>query len=463
MKQQNKKSTAGKWGICRAFVRKQSSRLVELLQGDELVGEVVGNSAGTFVARSAGMAISFLVQVILARLLGSRSYGDYAYVLTWATTLIFLGRFGFEIASVRFVADYKAQENWELLKGYLRRSTQIVLIFSVLMAIVGFFIVGGLKYRDGISDSLISLFLMASPFFVAVSLLSAQNGMLRGDGQPVIALTLQYVVYPLLAVGFVLVYATMGYEVSPLVALGSNLCAAVIAVLLQKILLWRSLRVRLNEVIPQFTTREWLLVAFSMAVVSGNQLLLNRSGTLFVGAAIGTEKAGIYSVANRVLQIVRLGMLVTNIASAHLFSKLYSTNHRHELQRLVSIVAKLGFFSTLPIILGLFIWGNFVLGAFGDEFVEGLSVLRILLIGETINLLTGPTSVLMNMADCHEDLAKIMMLTVFLNFLLMFVLLRSGCGTQGVAIATTLTVGASNVISAVRVWNKVGINPSLFS
>jgi O-antigen/teichoic acid export membrane protein len=82
-----------------------------------------GGSAGFLVIYGLGSAISFGVHLLMARLLGARSYGYFVYATSWMAILLLGCNLGPKPTVIRFVAAYKARGEWGSLRGLLSRAT----------------------------------------------------------------------------------------------------------------------------------------------------------------------------------------------------------------------------------------------------------------------------------------------------------------------------------------------------
>ena len=80
-------------------------------------------AAGFLVIYGIGSAISFGVHLLMARLLGARSYGYFVYATSWMAILLLGCNLGLKPTVVRFVAAYKARSEWGSLRGLLSRAT----------------------------------------------------------------------------------------------------------------------------------------------------------------------------------------------------------------------------------------------------------------------------------------------------------------------------------------------------
>jgi len=149
-------------------------RFLDRLQGSSNDGVLARGALGAFIVKITGAAILFGLHVLLARLLGVGQYGIYVYVLSWVNILVIISMLGLNTSLVRFVAAYKAQEKWGLLRGILRRSTEAVVASSLLLSVI----VGSVVwfFRNHISQSLATIFYVALillPILVLVRLREA--------------------------------------------------------------------------------------------------------------------------------------------------------------------------------------------------------------------------------------------------------------------------------------------------
>ena len=73
---------------------------------------------------------------LAARRLGVVEYGVFTYALNGATLGSLLLTLGWPTSAMRFVAQYREQEEWGLLRGLMTRSHQVVLVVSCVSALV---------------------------------------------------------------------------------------------------------------------------------------------------------------------------------------------------------------------------------------------------------------------------------------------------------------------------------------
>ncbi len=440
-----------------------ATSLLKRLKGDGLEARVLRDTGSSFVLKTGGMGISFLLQLVLARILGVEEFGYYIYAVTWMMTLSMFGNLGFGLAAIRYVADYKALDEWDLLHGYIQRSTQLVFALSTLSVIILVFVIWLLSALGIIEQEIASIFWYASPLLLLFALFDLQTGILRGVDRLASALTLKLVLYPLgVGIGVIFNRLLMPSPVGALVALAINIFMLVLVIALQKYYIRRALPDDSLKINSRYRTREWLDTSISMWASQAIRDLLRRLDVLVVGTFIGTSEAGIYSITTRLVQIIDLGLQATNLASAHRFAPLHSQGKKEELQRIVFLTTKMSILSTFPIALILFIGAEKVMLLFGKDFVGGMPVLKILIFGEMVNVLTGPNALLMNMTGHHKEMLRISFFTLILDISLMLILFNRW-GVLGIATASALSIMFRNLITVLLVWQHLGVNSTIFT
>ena len=107
--------------------------------GQEKIGSLrsrlTKGAAGTFGLNVAGTGLSFIASVLLARLLGAKDFGTYAYAMTWVGFLSFLTVLGFDKLLIRNVATYQTTSSWGLMRGLIRLANQLVFWVSLFSSL----------------------------------------------------------------------------------------------------------------------------------------------------------------------------------------------------------------------------------------------------------------------------------------------------------------------------------------
>jgi O-antigen/teichoic acid export membrane protein len=187
------------------------------------------------------------------------------------------------------------------------------------------------------------------------------------------------------------------------------------------------------------------------------ETLLNRTGVLLLGWSGQTVAAGVYALTFNVAMTVMLPRTAVNTLFAPLVSELWARGDRAALQFVVTRTALWTLVSGLCIALPLALLAEPLLSWFGHDFTQGVTAMRVLLIGQIVASGFGPQMFLMTMTGNERIAAVLLIGSAILNG--MFgLLLIGGMGLTGAAIATTASLIIWNVAMAVFVW-RVGLVP----
>ena len=133
---------------------------------------------GSYVLYVVSALLSLATSILLARLLGVRGFGDYAYALNWALVLATLATLGMDQLAVRRVSSYASREEWTFINGLLRWSTMRVLAFS--FASIGVIFVLWRVLNPSLDVSATDVLLVAAFLYPLLALTSLHQGFIRG-------------------------------------------------------------------------------------------------------------------------------------------------------------------------------------------------------------------------------------------------------------------------------------------
>ena len=411
-------------------------------------------AASSFALKIGGTGLTFLVQVLGARLLGVEGYGIYALAFSWMTMLALLGQMGFDTASLRYIAQYNSQAKWGLLRGFLRYSSWFVAIASGLTAIA--LATGAWWLRHKLGLETFSCFAVASVLLPVTTFLKLQEQRLIAWQR---IFTAQFPVAILrnlliLAALVILLWASKTVNAASFMVV--ILIASAIALLY---LTWgwhQAVAAKIARVKPSFASREWLQTGWGMILVSSLQIVLVQSDTIMIGALVGATEAGLYTAAKRIAGLLIFPLIAVNASLSATIVSLYAQQARAELQRVVNLAVNAVFLITLATCVAIAVAGKPILAIFGGEFSAGYTVLLILLLGQLINSFSGPVAVILNMTGHHHDTARWYLVSAVTNIGLNFALIPV-YGAEGAAIATVIATIISNLAMAIAVWQRIGI------
>src|ERR1044071_539788 len=98
---------------------------------------LLSQSTVIFGARLFGAGLTFLVQVAIARFLGSQALGEYILVMATVNIIAVVMPLGFEATGTYFAAEYRAKGEGRLLRGFMARAYLHIAITGVLVILIG--------------------------------------------------------------------------------------------------------------------------------------------------------------------------------------------------------------------------------------------------------------------------------------------------------------------------------------
>jgi stage V sporulation protein B len=188
-----------------------------------------------------------------------------------------------------------------------------------------------------------------------------------------------------------------------------------------------------------------------------SQLLFWTDYFVFSRYARGPE-LGVYAAAVRVAQVLILFLTAVNYMFSPFVADLHERGEREQLDSLYKALTRWVVAGTIPLLLVLMIASGPVLRIFGGQFAGGTAALRILLIGQCINVAVGSVGfILIMVGQTGRDLV-VYALSFLLDLVVAFVL-APRMGAEGAAIAQAATLAFSNGARLWLVWRYVRIQP----
>jgi O-antigen/teichoic acid export membrane protein len=427
-----------------------------LLSSGDLARLIVRGGAWSLFISAAGAVLSLGVHLTLARILGGESYGQYVYALAWMNVLVLVAKFELDTASVRFVGAYTATEQWSFLRGFLRRSTEVVGVLSVVIGLVSALIAIALTDRIGRGTAL---------SFVAASLLLPVTamGQLKASAMQGLKLVARaqapnMVVRPIVFVlGVLIVRYAFDRSVTAPVAILLQFAATTVAL----VLTIRFLQVVMPDPVRQaseaFDTRYWLKTAAGLLVISGGQIVLStNSDVLVVGSLLGPEPAGRYGAASQLAAAVSFGVTAISFIALPVVADLYAKQAFVKLQGLISHVARLGLALSVPVLLVLVVAAKPLLRAFGPSFADVSGLLILLGFDQLVGAIFGIAGFLLVMTGHQVLAARVIIGCAALNLALTFTLTPL-MGLMGAGLATTITTLVRSYLLVTRMRKALGL------
>ena len=415
---------------------------------------LLSQTGGNVGLNGATLVLNFALALLLSRLLGSDGYGAYAFALSWAMLLAIPAILGLPSVLVRKLATYRVRGDWVHARGLIRWANVAVLAASFCVSVTAAVTFWALDWPG---PPLFEPTLIALALVPLMTVISIRQGAMQGFGAVVLGRTPEALVAPTLTIGLVLVLAgSLATGLSATGAVGAHVLAAATAALLGVYLLGRTLPSKVLEAEPRYEARTWLVAALPLLLMSGIQAVNFQAGTILTGAIAGSGEAGIFSVALRVAGVLPFLLLAAVPPLMPTIAELYERGEAERLQRLLTRAAQGVFFGSLPAVIGLLVFAGPILDLFGEDFGAGVDALRILCLGQLVNLATGFAGTVLIMTGEAGAATKAAAVSTAVNLALCAALIPA-FGAGGAAVATASSVAVMNVLMVFLLWRRRGI------
>jgi O-antigen/teichoic acid export membrane protein len=413
-------------------------------------------ATGTIGLKIAFAGLSMASSLILARVLGVGGYGTYTYTMAWINFLSVPAQFGLDRLLVRNIATYQTQSAWGLMRGLLRWSDLVVLLFSLGIALLMVGVTWGLGER--LHMQAFSALWVLPCILPLLALLGVKSAALQGLHYVVASRMSEFLLRPLaFLVCIGVAYILLGTELSPEWAVVMNAVSVGASLLIVIHLLRHKLPQPIKESVPTYQTSTWVHSALPMILISGMNVINHRVDTLMLGAMASAEAVGIYNVAFRGAQLIVFIQMAVNAVLMPTVASLYASGNMPQLQRVITTCSRVVLLVSLSSAIILVVFGDSFLSLFGAEFQQGYTTLFILSIGMTLNAASGSVGVILLMTGYERYTAVSVGASAGLSILLNAVFIPLW-GVEGAALATATTMVVRNVAQALWVYKKLHIH-----
>jgi O-antigen/teichoic acid export membrane protein len=353
------------------------------------VKPLAGGAAVLLVGRTGARSISYILQLVLGRLLGPASYGLYA--VGWNLLLIvgLAASLGLEHGVIRFGADLSTEDGGRL-RRVTRRSLKIAALAGGVAAAALWLLAPWLANSVFEKPDLRPVLAVMAAALLFMPALRVAAASLRAALRMVPNVIAEDLVQPLVNLVLFLVFWALGWHlIGAVVATDVSFAVALLAAL---VFLARGWRQRPEPVggVPVVGHRELMLFSLPAAMAGMLALVTMWIDRLLVAYFLSAADTGIYQAASQVAFIFILILNSFNGIFAPLISAHFAAGRKRELNDLYKVSTKWGLYLAMPVFLVVVVAPDEVLGVLLDHrYVVGAVPLVVLSIAQLVNLATG--------------------------------------------------------------------------
>ncbi len=418
--------------------------------------DVVKGASQSFAVRILATALGFSVSILVARLLGVEGAGVYFFALSVVAIATSFGKLGFDFTSVRFIAAFASNNDWGAIRGIYSFVNNAALIGSLTVGIIICAFALLIPELGSDKRELTVPLILVGICVVPLSLLTIQANALRGLKKIPESEWFKTGFIPFITL-ILLVPFTNWWGINGAVA---SYVLATFIVLLFVAYFWAfCMRGHLEEPKPVLRSEvfasSWPSLGVTIAAIT-----ITQAPFIFLGFWGNNQDLGLYGAANRLSALLLFPLMAAISILAPKFSMLFHNNDIDTLENMAQRSSILLTVMGLPLVLTVYFCSGWILSFFGEEFVLGVSVLHILLIGTLFNMATGAVGELLMMSG-NEFLARTAHVVGALIVMASCAVLIPLYGSIGAAWAVNFGVIIQNILMIIMVKRSLGFWPFL--
>ena len=424
---------------------------------------VVKRSIGSLLIKAFSMATSFLIVIVLASILGPEGYGVYVFALSLIAVISIPSQVGLPLVIVRETAKAQVNKNWYLIKKLWVWSNRYILISSICSLFVGCLL--GLFGGFLLNEEQKTVLLIGLVTIPLVAFSYKYSASIQGLNFVVLAQVPDKFIRPilLLALIFIINWAWEGHKLTPVYTMVIYSIVTLIVLVVSVIILKKVEPKEIKEISKSYdNSPEWRKSTLVLTTIGGLSLLNSHMDIIMLGILSTDGNVGVYRVIFQLGSLIVFGLAaISQVLQPHL-ARIHKQGDIVELQKIVTFSSRVILIISLPPVLILLFYGDWVLlTLFGDQYKDSAVSLNILVFGQIFNVAMGPVGIILNMTGNERHAVQGVGIALILNLVLNFLLIPV-YGVVGATIATSVSLFVWNVILRNRVRSKLGVEPSIF-
>ena len=414
------------------------------------------------LAALAARAISVLGNIALFAVIGNaggaEAAGLFAFTFGVVQGASMISRRGADSALVKYVG----QDHWDRkILGYawfaVRRTLPLMVTFTLGLYFGRDYFMSVFS-RPGLGQMLVPM-IVSIPAFTLVYLCS---GFLKGVRAPAMATLVENGAISVLTSIAILVwsYSGRGFDAS---VMGWGFCASTwLSLVAGLVLVLRHCLGLAGKEVPDSDffragRKEFYRASSVFFVMGFSAFAQSVLYMLAVGIILTSSELGIFKVAERAALGVTFLAIVGDSILPPRFAMHHFNDNKVELKRLAVIGAAFSFIPMIPVAIGLLLYSDTVMALFGLHGNIASNVLRIVVIAQLFNVMTGPVGPLLNMCGKEMVMCRISVLSNVVAFV-MFVILSQAFREVGAALSLAAAIIMQNSLATYFVRRDLGIN-----
>ena len=418
----------------------------------------------SFVFRGLAAGVSMLVSLVIARGLSSEQAGHYFLGAGFCVLLATVSRLGFDHVMTRAVAVRSSVGRWREIERLHLSTTGLSTVVACVLCLLASLGGGWIDQFYGREfGHMFQVLVWATPLLV----ISQSEGTLALGLKAIVPHYLYQglaaaILFLLLVSASRFISASIGRHVVAVWFVAAHGAVAVVALSQHGRAIWNLLkrscrrsppgstptilptyRRSLAWTVDQFRQasqpRSIVAQAWPMWVFGIATTLEERIAQMMIGLHCSPLDIAVYSIAWRIATAITLVLAAVRSVLLPHFAIAYQEHDFHRLRRLTQrgswITTAAAILFAAPAIIG----AEWALAIFGQQYRQGVDLLRILVLGQVLNAATGSVGGLLIMTGHARTLLAITLTAVAIQIPLMYAAVDH-FGTSGAAVAASISL-----------------------
>lgn len=403
--------------------------------------EVVRKSFSSTLVKGGGMAATLLSSVLLGRTLGPDGVGIINLTNRIANIMLVFTMFGMQSYLVKEIAISRARKDFKYIGDLMRTSYIFNGLLSFTLVIIFLILVPWMTsnvFKDpNLEIPLMIAVVAVIPMTFSRIFRSGMNGYRKVWQSNLVDQALSvWVVCFLLLVFMLFKFPITVLNVAIIYAFSRIVVVTVTG------FYWNSLY---KSISSNFILDKIIKSAYALFLVNASSIIAANADAVLIGWLGSTRDVGLYSVAARIALLTSFFLQVTSSVLSPKIATFHANQESHELKKIVNKVTSALIYIGAISLVAFIVFGDSILGLWGEEFKEAYWVLVILGIGQFVNLSTGAVGLILIMTGHERVQSRISLISVFSNIILNVILIKF-YGIMGAAFATAFTVSTENIV-----------------
>ncbi|MDA8965793.1 polysaccharide biosynthesis C-terminal domain-containing protein [Pseudomonadales bacterium] len=401
--------------------------------------------------RALGALSILSFNLLSVKQLGAEQAGYLFICVSIVTFLSTFSRLGFENTVLRFTSANAEKGN--TVKSILDFSFKYAIIFSVSIASLLFYLAPSIANGVFKSNSMLNPLQNIAPVVVGLTITFIVSMSLQARLRIISSVPCQGLTHILIFSVCILAFNTKTASAAASVFSFSVFVSAVY---------YYCIAIRgLNNNGEKIASEDMWLSSRSNWSVSMCTSTMQVGAIVIIGIYLPAEEASYFSAAQRLALVCSFLLTAINVIIPVKLSQYSASGDVVKLKRTSILSVRLMLACGLPLVVLLYSFSSFLMGLFGEGFLQRSSLLEILLIGQLVSLATGSAGNLLMMTG-NERYMNLSVICPAIFFLIFTPIATLKFGATGAATITAISIIMQNLLCIIFVKKQLGFNMLVF-